>query len=154
MFPLLFYISFFSFSFSLFFFLYVSAFPWSLKKENFKRSSKPSLFPAARYFDLICDEEASFNDFKVATPSFLAFGHMIKSIYGKSVQVTSYLTTKMSLSDICDMNNCDYNDNPAEENLSKTISQHSPEPLSCRIPTPNPAPIRDAFREAVPYYFR
>lgn len=119
------------------------------------RSSKPSLFPPASYYEIQNhDAEPEFTEFNVTAPSFLAFGHIIKSIYVKSTQVTSYLTTKLSLSDICDINNIDLSYDATKENLSKPTVQVFPESSACNDPISHRSSIQAIFQEILPQYFR
>lgn len=129
-----------------------------------KRSLKPSLFPPATNIDddngdgdgdgVMDLDEPDFTQFQInAVPSFLTFGHMIELIYAKSTQVTSYLTTKLSLSNICDKNIVNVDSNNAtvtittasasaaeaavEKNLSKPMS-HNFDELCAATATPPP----------------
>lgn len=155
------------------------------------RSSKPSLLHFANDLNIPHaddrgdgDDEVNFTDFHInAAPSFLTFGRMIELIYAKSTQVTSYLTTKLSLGNICDINNANVESNNASgpaatatsttttENLSTSKSHNFDE--SCAVAPSqatattaavlvcnsqqimtNTSPIQAIFREIVPQYFR
>lgn len=120
----------------------------------YRRSTEPSLFPCNNNNNVIqCKESVTdFNQFKITMPSFSSVGHMIKSIHKESAQVTFYLTTKISLSDICDMsdyeNNCTVEAN--QPNLQEII-----EIRPCTISSPTiSTPIRNIFQEVLPQFFR
>lgn len=154
-----------------------------------KRSTKPSLFPQPNHVDhnaggVVMDSDGSkFNEFHLnATPSFLTFGHMIELIYAKSTQVTSYLTTKLSLSNICDINNVNVDSNNAttataaavaiEKTPLKPMSHNFDESCAATASKPmtetataeavcnsqpimlNASPIQAIFQEILPQYFR
>lgn len=128
-----------------------------------KRSIKPSCFPSASYVDELTGETgdfgkfnelADFRKFKQTTASFLAFGHMIKSIYNET---HSDLTTKISLNDICDINgfNDERETTTIETSMTKPMVGLQPISMeshgSCSNPT---TPIGQIFQEILPHYFR
>lgn len=121
-----------------------------------QRSSKPSLFPSESHFNIphgdgdgddVDLDGADLTEFHInAIPSFLTFGHMIELIYAKSTQVTSYLTTKLSLSNICDINNVNVDSDNATAatatttmNLSKPKSHNFDESCAAAPPSPSAA---------------
>lgn len=122
-----------------------------------KRSTKPSCFPPASYIDNVdqsTDGPSDFRQFKLTTVSFLAFGRTIKSIYNESSRVTSYLTAKIQLDDICDINDISAEHDTIEMNMTKPmvgLQAISMESRSCIIPI---TPIQQIFREIIPQYFR
>lgn len=122
-----------------------------LNYDMYRRSKEPSLFPCNNNNNVIQCKECvtDFNQFKITMPSFSSVAHMIKSIHKESAQVTFYLTTKISLSDICDMSDYenDYTVEPNKPNFQEII-----EIRPCTIPTPTP--IRNIFQEVLPHFFR
>lgn len=106
---------------------------------------------------------------------------MIELIYAKSTQVTSYLTTKLSLGNICDGNNVNVDSNNATIGTTTTtttaaaaaMEKKPSEPMShnfdesCAAATStaevvcnsqpimsNTSPIQTIFQEVLPQYFR
>lgn len=133
-----------------------------------KRSLKPNCFPSASYVDEFLDETgdfgkfdemADFHKFKQTTVTFLAFGQMIKSIYNES---HSYLTTKILLNDICDLNGIN-DERETTRATPKTMDTNMAKPVglqpismeshngSCSNPI---TPIEQIFQEILPQYFR
>ncbi|XP_055312081.1 uncharacterized protein LOC129574304 [Sitodiplosis mosellana] len=122
-----------------------------------KRSMKPNRFPSASYNDdEFIDEPTDFTRFQhtMTTASFLAFAQMIKSIYTESSQITTHLTTKVLLNDICDINGISNDEcDTIETNITKPmvgLHQISMESRSCSRPT---TPIGQIFQEIIPQYF-
>lgn len=121
--------------------------------ENFdmlKRSTEASLFPAPSYVEMIQDEARDLSQFKIIMPSFLSIGQWIKTIYEKSDQDISYLTTYISLNDLClsvHKHGCD----SINENCSEPIVNCFDE---MRPNTVRPSPIRSIFQEVLPSCFR
>lgn len=133
-----------------------SAFTVVMSDKIGKRSSESSLFPAASYVKMEPDEVADFTEFFITNPSFLTFGHMIESVNVKfrSTQVTSYLMTELSLSDICNTNTDDLRRDATEENLSKSTIQPFSEWSACNNPIIELGPIQTIFQGILPQYFR
>lgn len=147
-----------------------------------KRSLRPSLFTQPNHSDdgdVVMDlDEPNFNEFHLnATPSFLTFGHMIELIYAKSTQVTSYLTTKLSLGNICDVNNANVDSTSTSTTTTTTAAMEKTlfEPMShnfdesCAVTATaaaaevvcssqpimlNTSPIQTIFQEVLPQCFR
>lgn len=151
-----------------------------------RRSSKPSLFPPASELSVSLAYDVGVNGYAVdftefhinAIPSFLTFGHMIELIYTKSTQVTSYLTTKLSLNNICDINNVNMDSDNATAakaavptdtmNQSKSKTHNLDESFATIPASPAAAapvqnsepivmstsPIETIFQEIVPQYLR
>lgn len=120
-----------------------------------KRSAEPSLFPPCSHDDdnddaNHCEQTADFNRFKIAKPSFLTVGHMIRLIYMESADGTFDLTTNISLSDICDISEYE-NDCYATNEAASTPK--SLETIETR-PHAIPSPIQNIFREELPQCFR
>lgn len=118
-----------------------------------KRSAQPSLFPPRSYDDddaNHCEQRADFNQFKIAKPSFLTVGHMIRLIYMESAEGTFDLTTNISLSDICDISEYERDCNATNEAAStpKSLETIATRPLTI------PSPIQNIFREELPQCFR
>lgn len=113
---------------------------------------KPSQFPSASYDDEFIDQPTDFSQFKQTTVSFLTFGQLIKSIYNESSRNTSYLTTKICLSDICDINDINDTDHDQKTEFMNGLQHISMESDSMDDSTIEA--IVEIFREILPHYFR
>lgn len=144
---------FFSSSLLSFFKIRISAFTMDVTMEIGARSPRPTLFPSSNSNPISMEVEPDFIKFTITTATFLSFARVIKSIYNESVRITSYLTTKISLNDICNTIDC-INVSPANDvNMSKPMATLLPIAIGSRA-SPTRTPIGRIFQEMLPHYFR